>query len=52
MKLRQYEIGREFCDGVAAAGGVTALGRLWEDEEGFPTLAEVRDPQLWLRRVA
>jgi putative hydrolase len=52
MKLRQYEIGREFCDGVAAAGGVAALGRLWEDEDGFPTLAEVRDPQSWLRRVA
>jgi uncharacterized protein (DUF2342 family) len=52
MKLRQYEIGREFCDAVAAAEGPESLSRLWVDEEGFPSLAEVRDPQLWLRRVA
>jgi coenzyme F420 biosynthesis associated uncharacterized protein len=52
MKLRQYEIGREFCDAVAASGGLDALARLWADEDGFPTLDEVRDPQLWLRRVA
>jgi coenzyme F420 biosynthesis associated uncharacterized protein len=52
MKLRQYELGRDFCDGVVAQGGASALGRLWESEEGFPSLAELRRPALWLRRVA
>jgi coenzyme F420 biosynthesis associated uncharacterized protein len=52
MKLRQYEIGREFCDAVVAAQGIDALGLLWRDEERFPSLSELRNPSLWLRRVA
>jgi coenzyme F420 biosynthesis associated uncharacterized protein len=52
MKLRQYELGREFCDAVVAREGLDALSRLWIDEEGFPTLQELRSPSLWLRRVA
>lgn len=52
MKLRQYEIGREFCDQVATNGGLDAVARIFEDEEGFPTLDELRAPGDWLRRVA
>jgi coenzyme F420 biosynthesis associated uncharacterized protein len=52
MKLRQYELGREFCDAVVASAGISALERLWVDEDGFPTLKELREPSLWLRRVA
>jgi coenzyme F420 biosynthesis associated uncharacterized protein len=52
MKLRQYELGREFCDAVVAREGFDALKRLWIDEEGFPTLEELRRPSLWLDRVA
>jgi coenzyme F420 biosynthesis associated uncharacterized protein len=52
MKLRQYELGREFCDAVVAAEGIDALRRLWVDEAGFPSLEELRRPGLWLRRVA
>lgn len=52
MKLRQYELGREFCDAVVAEGGPGSLARLWVDESGFPTLRELREPALWLRRVA
>ncbi|MPZ69676.1 MAG: hypothetical protein GEU71_09110 [Actinobacteria bacterium] len=52
MKLRQYEIGREFCDQVAAEGGLDAVARIFEDEDGFPTLEELRSPGEWLRRVA
>lgn len=52
MKLRQYELGRDFCDAVVAREGIEALSRLWVDEEGFPTLEELRQPSLWLRRVA
>lgn len=52
MKLRQYELGRAFCDDVVSRAGVGALAQLWASEEGFPTLSELREPSLWLRRVA
>ena len=52
MKLRQYELGRAFCDRVAAAAGPAALGAVWASEDAFPTLTEVRDPDRWLARVA
>lgn len=52
MKLRQYELGQRFCEGVVAEGGPQALGQLWADPENFPTLEELRNPVSWLRRVA
>jgi coenzyme F420 biosynthesis associated uncharacterized protein len=52
MKLRQYEIGQAFCEKVAADGGPSALARLWESPESFPSMAELREPVSWLRRVA
>lgn len=52
MKLRQYELGQRFCESVVARGGAPALGYLWADPANFPTLTELREPELWLRRVA
>jgi coenzyme F420 biosynthesis associated uncharacterized protein len=52
MKMRQYELGQRFCEAVAEREGDEALRRLWDDESQLPTMAELRDPQLWLRRVA
>ena len=52
MKLRQYEIGQRFCETVVAQAGPDALGQLWVSPESFPTMAELKEPQLWLRRVA
>lgn len=52
MKLRQYEVGREFCDRVADRGGLDAVARIFEDEDGFPTMAELKAPESWLDRVA
>lgn len=52
MKLRQYEIGRTFCDQVAAQGGLDSVARIFVREEAFPTMAELRAPGDWLRRVA
>jgi coenzyme F420 biosynthesis associated uncharacterized protein len=52
MKLRQYELGQSFCESVVAAEGPAALERLWVAPEMFPNLAELRDPNLWLKRVA
>lgn len=52
MKLRQYELGQAFCERVAARGGVDALRHLWVDAAHFPSMDELREPDLWLTRVA
>lgn len=52
MKLRQYEVGQAFCEGVAASGGPDALRHLWVDPSHFPTMDELRAPESWLHRVA
>jgi coenzyme F420 biosynthesis associated uncharacterized protein len=52
MKLRQYELGQSFCEAVVSAEGPAALERLWVAPEMLPSLQELRDPNLWLRRVA
>ena len=44
LKLRQYELGKRFCDAVAEAGGIAALNRVWEEPAQMPTLAELDDP--------
>jgi len=51
MKLRQYELGKQFCDAVAKAGGIAALNRVWEEPAQMPTLAELDDPHGWIART-
>jgi coenzyme F420 biosynthesis associated uncharacterized protein len=51
LKLRQYEDGRRFCDGVVSRGGIDALNRAWTAPERLPTLAELDDPGGWIRRT-
>jgi coenzyme F420 biosynthesis associated uncharacterized protein len=51
LKLRQYEQGKAFCDGVVARGGVAALNRVWESPSMLPTLRELDSPAGWLARV-
>lgn len=50
MKLRQYEIGKAFCDAVVAEAGVEGLNRVWDSPEALPTLPELERPQDWLAR--
>jgi coenzyme F420 biosynthesis associated uncharacterized protein len=52
IKLRQYELGQRFCDEIYRRGGAPAIARLWASPEELPTLAELREPESWLRRVA
>jgi coenzyme F420 biosynthesis associated uncharacterized protein len=52
MKMRQYELGQRFCEAVVEREGDAALRRLWDDQSQLPSMTELRDPQLWLRRVA
>jgi coenzyme F420 biosynthesis associated uncharacterized protein len=51
LKLRQYELGKAFCDAVVARGGITALNRAWAGPETLPTLAEFDDAAGWLART-
>jgi coenzyme F420 biosynthesis associated uncharacterized protein len=50
-KMRQYEDGKRFCDAVVAAGGAQALHRAFESPDHLPALAELHDPDAWLRRL-
>lgn len=52
MKMRQYEIGQQFCETVARIGGPAALAQLWVDPDRFPSMSELREPEKWLNRVA
>lgn len=51
LKLRQYEQGKAFCDGVVARAGIEGLNRVWSAPEALPTTAELKDPSGWLART-
>ena len=51
IKMRQYEVGEQFAVGVVDRAGLTTLNRVWESAEMMPTLNELREPDLWVRRV-
>jgi putative hydrolase len=51
LKLRQYEVGRRFCDAVVQAGGPEALAVAWRSPAELPTTQELTEPSLWLGRV-
>jgi coenzyme F420 biosynthesis associated uncharacterized protein len=51
MKLRQYRLGKAFCDAVVERGGMEALNRVWDGPEAMPTLGEIEDPAAWMRRT-
>ncbi|MEA2191438.1 MAG: hypothetical protein QOI73_1559 [Solirubrobacteraceae bacterium] len=50
-KMRQYEDGKRFCDAVAAASGPAGLHRVFDGPEQLPTVAELHDPEAWMRRT-
>jgi coenzyme F420 biosynthesis associated uncharacterized protein len=51
LKMRQYEIGKQFCDAVSEKHGIEALNRVWEAPEAIPTLSEIDDPDAWVARI-
>jgi len=51
LKLRQYEIGRRFCDAVVEADGPDGLARVWRGPESLPTMSELEQPAAWSARV-
>jgi putative hydrolase len=51
LKLRQYEEGKAFCDGVVARAGIAGLNRVWTGPDALPSVAELKDPAGWLARI-
>jgi putative hydrolase len=51
MKMRQYDVGRRFCDAVVEAGGPQALARAWSGPQALPSTQELQDPAAWLART-
>jgi len=51
LKLRQYEVGKHFCDHVVGRGGIEALNQVWASPGALPTLAELERPETWLERM-
>jgi coenzyme F420 biosynthesis associated uncharacterized protein len=50
-KLAQYEQGERFIETIERAGGPGYLERAFESPDELPTLAEIREPDEWMRRV-
>jgi coenzyme F420 biosynthesis associated uncharacterized protein len=50
-KLRQYELGKAFCDAIVERGGHQALVALWSSPESLPDLGELDQPERWLDRT-
>lgn len=51
LKLRQYVVGKRFCDEVVVRGGIEGLNAAWGAPDCLPSPAELRDPSAWLARV-
>jgi coenzyme F420 biosynthesis associated uncharacterized protein len=51
MKMRQYELGKSFCDAVVDEGGIELLNRVWAGPEALPSVRELERPAEWIARA-
>jgi coenzyme F420 biosynthesis associated uncharacterized protein len=51
LKLRQYRVGKAFCDAVVREAGIERLNEVWQAPDRLPTLAELDRPLTWLSRL-
>jgi coenzyme F420 biosynthesis associated uncharacterized protein len=51
VKMEQYQAGERFIDAIVESRGHDTARRVWEGRAFLPTMAEIRQPQLWLERV-
>jgi coenzyme F420 biosynthesis associated uncharacterized protein len=52
LKMRQYELGRAFCDAVVERRGIEVLNRAWSSPGALPALHELDAPDAWIARTA
>ncbi|HUA11542.1 MAG TPA: zinc-dependent metalloprotease [Solirubrobacteraceae bacterium] len=52
LKMRQYRLGRSFCDEIVRRGGTETLALAWRGADSVPTGRELEEPGLWMERVA
>jgi len=52
LKLRQYRLGKAFCDAVVADTDIATLNRVWDGPASLPTPAELTNPAAWVHRTA
>jgi coenzyme F420 biosynthesis associated uncharacterized protein len=50
-KMRQYAEGNKFVTALVDRVGMDGFNKVWESAETLPQLAEITDPDAWLRRV-
>ncbi len=51
VKMEQYRLGEQFLDRVVAERGHDFARRVWDGADYLPTMAEIRQPDLWLARI-
>jgi coenzyme F420 biosynthesis associated uncharacterized protein len=51
VKLRQYEQGKKWADGVVALAGIEGLNRVWSAPGALPSSDELQHPRQWLKRT-
>ena len=51
VKLRQYEQGKKWADGVAQLAGIDGLNRVWASPDALPNANELKHPRAWVKRT-
>jgi putative hydrolase len=51
VKMEQYRLGEQFIDRVVKERGHDFVRRVWDGADYLPTMAEIRQPELWLARI-
>ena len=51
LKKAQYRQGEAFVNAVVEAQGIKFMNRVWEGPENLPTLAEIKNPSRWMKRM-
>ncbi len=52
VKMEQYRAGEHFIDEIVRLRGHDTASLVWEQTANLPTMAEIRQPEAWLERVA
>jgi uncharacterized protein (DUF2342 family) len=51
MKLEQYVLGEIFVNAVVTERGIAFMNRVFESPRTLPDMAEIREPERWIRRM-